>query len=73
MVKIVLVVSLNMISASQILAPEYDYDNNSNIKRDFRRLHDTYNTTTKANIIVKRRIDKMRTKVDQIKSEVERD
>jgi hypothetical protein len=36
-------------------------------------LHDAYNATTKANIIVKRRIDKMRNKVDQIKAEVDRD
>lgn len=57
---------------SSVLAPEYDYEGSS-IRRDFRRLHDAYNNTTKANVIVKRRIDKMRNKVDQIKSEVEKD
>jgi hypothetical protein len=60
------------VQGSSILSPEYDYEGTS-LRRDFRRLHDAYNTTTKANIIVKRRIDKMRNKVDAIKSEVERD
>jgi conjugal transfer/entry exclusion protein len=59
-------------NGNSILAAEYDYDNSS-IKRDFRRLHESYNATTKANVIVKRRIDKMRNKVDHIKTEVERD
>lgn len=55
-----------------VIAPEYDYEGTS-IRKDFRRLHEAYNSTTKANLIVKRRIDKMRNKVDQIKAEVDKD
>lgn len=57
---------------TSILSPEYDYEGSS-IRRDFKRLHDAYSSTTKANAILKRRIDKMRNKVDLIKSEAERD
>lgn len=36
----------------------------------FKRAHDLYNQSTKTNLIVKRKIDKMRGKVDKIKSEI---
>jgi len=36
-------------------------------------LHDIYNQVSKTNLIVKRRIDKMRSKVDLIKAAVEKD
>jgi hypothetical protein len=55
-----------------MIGAEYDYDN-CPIRRDFKRLHDTYNQVSKTNLIVKRRIDKMRNKVDIIKASVERD
>jgi hypothetical protein len=37
----------------------------------FRRAHELYNIETRTNAIVKRKIDKMRSKVDRIKNEVE--
>lgn len=57
---------------ASLISPDYDYDS-CPIRRDFRRLHDTYNATTKASLILKKRIDKMRNRVDQIKAEVDRD
>jgi hypothetical protein len=38
------------------------------IRKDFRNIHDLYNISTKTNQIVKKKIDKMRSKVDRIKN-----
>jgi hypothetical protein len=53
-----------------LIAKEYDYESNP-IRLVFKRAHDLYNQATKTNQIVKRKIDKMRGKVDRIKAEIE--
>jgi hypothetical protein len=55
-----------------LLAVEYDYES-SGVRREFKRLHELYNQSSKSHLIVKRRIEKMRQKVDRVKVEIERD
>ena len=55
-----------------MLSAEYDYDS-SPFRRQLKRIHEQYNQSSKSHIIVKRRIEKMRNKVDKIKGEVEKD
>ena len=55
-----------------MLSQLYDYENVP-CRKDFRRLREVYNGTSKASQIVKKRIEKMRSQVDKLKVEVERD
>ena len=56
-------------NATALLSQLYDYDN-APCRKDFRRLRELYNATSKASLIVKKRIEKMRSQVDKIKVEV---
>lgn len=54
---------------NNMLPKEYDYETDP-IRITFKRAREIFNLETKTNIIVKKKIDKIRNKVDRIKTEV---
>lgn len=56
-------------NSSAIIAKEFDYESDP-IRLTLKRARDLYNQATKTNLIVKKKIDKMRSKVDRIKNEI---
>jgi hypothetical protein len=59
-------------NAAALLTAEYDYES-CPMRRELKHMHELYNTSSKSHLIVKKRIEKMRHRVDRIKNEAERD
>lgn len=54
-------------NSNNLISKEYDYDNDP-VRSAFKRARELFNLETKTNMIVKKKIDKIRNKVDRIKN-----
>jgi len=54
-------------NCNNLISKEYDYDNDP-VRSTFKRTRELFNLETKTNMIVKKKIDKIRNKVDRIKN-----